>query len=557
VASIHTWTFLAGLGLFLYGISLMEKVTKLVAGRSFKLFLQRATKNPIKAILGGTIITGIIQSSSVVILMLMSFVESGIISFQNALAVLIGSNLGTTVDSWFIAAVGFKFNIQSYALPVIAITAIAMFFTEKRIKLYDTLNFIFAIGILLFGFSLMKDGAGQLVLKFHLAEYNHYNLIVILFVGFILTVLIQSSSATVAIALTALYTHALSFPAAACIIIGSETGTTIKFLVSSIKGGAEKRMLAWGDFIFNLFTTIIAFSALPLIVYFITKIVGIGDPMIALVFFQSFINLVSIIIFAPFIRPFSNWLAKRFQSGNPAGRNNFYLNLSAKNGPAPETLQKAAFDMLQRVIGFHNKIFGRSLNGESNSLLQQIKSYTRVHGTTDEEYLLIKETEGNILKFHCSLQKDGLSEPDNEKIRNCLASIRQSIHAAKSVHDIRHNLQVFNSSANNILFFQNSLLQEEWQTFSAHFSELMHQGRREDLSGELEKLMRLATGQFKQHEDAIEEFLTNGELNEVESSTLLNVYQECLSSKKALLRSLALLDLEQPGSFIYLDKSLY
>lgn len=235
----------------------MEQATKKIVGRSFKLFLRNHTNNLLKAILGGTVITGLIQSSSVVILMLMSFVEAGILSFRNALGVLIGSNLGTTVDSWFYATIGFKFNLQSYSLPIIALVSIIMFFTQRRKQLYNSLYFIFSIGILLLGFGFMKEGAEQLVLKFNLTAYADYNLFFILFAGFILTVLIQSSSATIAIALTALHAQALSFPAAACVIIGSEAGTTIKFLISSLQGSPDKRMLAWGDFLFNVFTVII------------------------------------------------------------------------------------------------------------------------------------------------------------------------------------------------------------------------------------------------------------------------------------------------------------
>ena len=194
--------------------------------------------------------------------MLMSFVEAGVISFRNALGLLIGSNLGTTVVSWFIATVGFKFNLQAYSLPIIAITGLIMFFTEKRRQLYDSLYFIFSMGILLLGFGFMKEAAEQLVLKFDIASYAGYNLFFILIIGFFLTVLIQSSAATVAIALTALHAHALAFPAAACLIIGSELGTTIKIVFGSLRGNAESKMLAWGDFFFNLITVIFSFSLL-------------------------------------------------------------------------------------------------------------------------------------------------------------------------------------------------------------------------------------------------------------------------------------------------------
>ncbi|MEP7165705.1 MAG: Na/Pi symporter [Ferruginibacter sp.] len=548
--SIDTWKFLAGLGLFLYGISLMETVTRNLAGRSFKLFLRDHTNNLVKAVFGGTVLTGLIQSSSVVILMLMSFVGAGVISFRNALGVLLGSNLGTTVDSWFYATIGFKFNLQNYSLPIIAIAGIIMFFTQRRKKLYDSLYFIFSIGILLLGFGFMKEGAEQLVMKFNLAAYADYNLVFILFIGFILTVIIQSSSATIAIALTALHTHALTFPAAACVIIGSEAGTSIKFLLSSFQGSAEKRMLAWADLIFNLVTVIVSFSLLSWIILFIRNIVGIKDPLVGLVFFQSFINFISILIFLPFVNIFSRWLKKAFFNKKLRGDIAFNKDQPVIPELAAALLLEAGYDILRRVIYFHKKIFNTSVPENANGFFSGLRSFARVHGTTEREYSLIKETEGDILKYYTGLQKDDLVKTDYEKVNYSLTAIRQSIHAAKSVHDIQHNLQAFNASANDFLFRQYGLLQKEWKDFEVQLYVLMEDEDGAGLKAGFENSMKLAASRFQVHTGNIERSLADRELSEIEASTLLNVYQEILSSQKALLRALELLKLNvgKPGS---------
>ncbi len=523
----------------------MEQVTKRIAGRSFKLFLRHQTGSLAKAIFGGTIITGLIQSSSVVILMLMSFVEAGVISFRNALGLLIGSNLGTTLDSWFIATVGFKFNLQAYSLPIIAITGLIMFFTERRRQLYDSLYFIFSIGILLLGFGFMKESAEQLVLKFNIASYADYNLIIILLIGFILTVLIQSSSATVAIALTALHAHALTFPAAACIIIGSELGTTIKIVIGSMQGNSENKMLAWGDFFFNLFTVIVSFSLLSWIIIFIHDIIGITDPLIGLVFFQSFINLMSIILFLPFIRIFSGWLARMFHKKKPIRTDYFNTQIPVIPKLAPVVLHKAGIDILTRVIKFHSKIFGLEAPTHSNNFWNWFKTFTRVHGTTDNEYFLVKETEGDILKYYIALQKDELSK-EEYKIINCyILAVRQSIHAAKSVYDIKHNLKAFHSSGNNYLFHEYTIFQQKWKVFETICNGLLIQKNEDELRTGLESSMKQAFKQFADNKIAIEKPIRNRELDKMEASTLLNVYHEILSSKKALLRAIALLKLKE------------
>ena len=535
--------------MFLYGIRLMEQVTKRIAGRSFKLFLRQHTGNLAKAIFGGTIITGLIQSSSVVILMLMSFVEAGVISFRNALGLLIGSNLGTTADSWFIATVGFKFNLQAYSLPIIAITGLIMFFTEKRRQLYDSLYFIFSMGILLLGFGFMKEAAEQLVLKFDIASYAGYNLFFILIIGFFLTVLIQSSAATVAIALTALHAHALAFPAAACLIIGSELGTTIKIVFGSLRGNAESKMLAWGDFFFNLITVIFSFSLLSWIIIFIREIVGIKDPLIGLVFFQSFINLMSIILFLPFIRLFSHWLAKMFHKKKQVSTDSFNIQIPVIPKLAPVVLHKAGMNILQRVLKFHSKIFGLEVPSHSNILWNKIKTFTRIHGTTDNEYFLIKETEGDVLKYYIALQKDELTKEEYENINRTILAVRQTIHAAKSVYDIKHNLRTFHSSGNNYLFHVYTLFREEWQVFETDCSRLLTEKNEDELRMAVESSMKLAFKQFEANKCSIEKPLEYQKLDKMEASTLLNVYHEILSSKKALLRAVALLNLKEtiPG----------
>ncbi|MEO6670326.1 MAG: Na/Pi symporter [Ferruginibacter sp.] len=541
MSSIYTWKFLAGLGLFLYGLSLMEQVTKAMAGRPFKLFLRKHTNSLPKAIIGGTFITGLIESSSVIILMLMSFVSAGIISFRNAFGVLIGSNLGTTIDSWFIGTVGFTINLQSYSLPVIALTSIAMFFLEKRKRLHDTLYFIFSLGILLLGFGFMKEGAEQLVIKFNIAAYADLNLLFLVLTGFILTVIIQSSSATVAITLTALHANALSFPAAAAVIIGSEVGTTIKFLFSSIKGSAGSKMLAWGDLFFNLFTAAIAYLFLFPIIYFIQKVVGIREPMLALVFFQSFINLLAIVLFLPFIRPFSNWLERIFSKANGNAEVVFDKELPQVPELVPAFMIRAANNILTRVLAFHSKIFEAGMLDGRKGFLPAWNSFTRKHGSTNNEYLRIKETEGDYLKYCSQLNDEFLSKQDFAGVERSLVSIRQCIHAAKSVHDIREDLKVFRSSANTYLFRQDDLIHQDWETFLKAYNKLFQTGIETGIEDALLRLKETSVDRYNQFGKEVMLALSNKEVDQIEASTLLNVYQEMLSSKKALIRACAFL----------------
>nr|MBP6665374.1 Na/Pi cotransporter family protein [Chitinophagales bacterium] len=208
--NLEIWRFLAGIGFFIHGMGQIENVLKNVSGRSLKLFISRNTQNLFKAIAIGAIITGIAQSSSVVSLIVLAFVEAGVITFRNALGLILGTNLGTTLSSWIVATVGFKVNITGYAFPIIAITTIGMFFFEKKRNLYNLFSLFFAIGILFLGLGFMKESAEILVSHIDLSAYTNHSITFYVLFGFVLTTIIQSSAATVALTLTAIYTGVLT-----------------------------------------------------------------------------------------------------------------------------------------------------------------------------------------------------------------------------------------------------------------------------------------------------------------------------------------------------------
>ena len=536
--NLEIWKFLAGLGFFLYGMSQLETVLKNVSGRSLKLFLKRNTQSLFKAIFGGAIITGIVQSSSVVSLIVLAFVESGIITFRNALGVILGTNLGTTLDSWIVATVGFKLNVLSYSLPVIAITAVGMFFFEKRRNLYNLFAIFFALGILFLGLGFMKEGALQLVKDFDIKAFTQYNTFVFVIIGFILTTIIQSSSATIAITLTAIYTGVLTFPSAAAIVIGAEVGTTIKILLWGMKGSADKKRVAWGNFIYNIFTASIAFIFLHWLIYFIENIFQIDDPLIGLVFFQTSINIISIALFIPFLNLFSKWLERKFITDSSNGNSYISKNLSLLPVLATDTLRNEAVNLLKKTLLFNKNILCYE-NPPSEGLLGNIKSLTRTYTNMEEEYDRLKQTEGDILGYYASIQENNLGKEDAMLMLQYVNAVRQSVYAAKAIKDIAHNLKDFDASANDILHQQSAIIRNEWATWDGSFNELFNLSDQREIYIEIEKLTTNALAQEQIRKSEVMSQLKNNQLTEVEASTLMNVHLELLSCKKSLLSALS------------------
>ncbi len=550
---MDTWKFFAGLGLFLYGMTLMEHVLKSLSGRSFKLFLRKYTQSLAKAITGGALIAALVQSSSVVSLLVLAFVESGTITLRNALGVILGSNLGTTLTSWIVATIGFNLDIEHYSLPVIAISAIAMFFLREQKRLYDIFRLFFAFGILFLGLAFMKVAAELFVKDLNLSVYGQYGLWVFVVIGFGITLLIQSSSATVAITLTALYSQVLTFPMAAAIVIGSELGTTIKIVLAGLNGTADKKRVAWGNFTFNLITCVIAFIFLPWIIIFIQDVVQIKDTLIGLVFLQTLINFFSIIIFLPFIDVFANWLKKKVKNKDHHDASFISNRLPVVPELAVDALLHEGENLLRKTMGINKLIFHID-HVHSQGFL---KSLGRNGNSATVMYSRLKQTEGSILDYYARLQTADLSQEQYGLINQYITTMRFCIRAAKSMKDISHNLKDFESTANDTIHKQYHDLQNNWKEFDLSFLGLLDVEDKKILFGELALLMKKAFENQKNQSSEIIDALRKKHLNEIETSTLMNVDHELLSVKKSLLRALAHLKLtaSQADEFEFLPGS--
>ncbi|MBL0146237.1 MAG: Na/Pi cotransporter family protein [Chitinophagaceae bacterium] len=299
-ASFSIWKMLAGVAFFLLAMNFMEASLKHLANRKFKLFIKYQTHNKLKAIGGGAIATGLLQSSSIVNLLVLSMVGAGVVQMENALAIILGSNLGSTFSSWIVALFGFDYNIENLMLPIAGVAGILMAFINTESKKYLWLKFMFSLAFLFIAFGFIKTGMEGFVKQTDLSVFTQYPVIIFLLLGVLLTAIVQSSSATMALALSALYTNAISLYVATAIILGSEIGTTLKLFFVPANGIAAKKRVALGNFLFNCITVFFIFILLWPINNLITNVLKITNKLFALVFFQTFINFCSIILFTPF-----------------------------------------------------------------------------------------------------------------------------------------------------------------------------------------------------------------------------------------------------------------
>ena len=537
--SFDIWKSLAGVAIFLLGMKFLEESLRQLAGRPFKLFLKKQTSNKLKAIGGGAIVTGLLQSSSVVGLMVLAFVGAGVITMQNALAIFLGANLGTTINSWIVALLGFKFNIESFALPITAVAGIGYALFNKESRLYKWSGFLLGFGFLFVGLSYIKTGIEELVKTIDLQQFSESPLIIFFLIGFLITSLIQSSSATVVITLSALNAGAVSLTAAMAIVLGAELGTTIKLLLASIKGIPAKKRVSLGNLIFNSITVLIVLVFLTPLHRFITEVIGIKDNLIALVFFQSLVNLVGIVLFYPFLGVFGRFLENRFKD-----EDNMTLFIH-KVPPSEADLAIDAFEQenkhfLQTVVDFCLKCF------DLEEAIENIRDKKARKRSLTEQYEFIKNLYGEMHTYSLRVQSATISNEDREKLERLVSSSRNTMYAAKSMKDAIPDIEQLRNSSNDIkhdFYLQTGKAVEQ---FCTRIISLLQKESVEP--GVVIEIFKSVPEEYNNSLKFLYRDKIAGHVSEIEITTLVNFNREIFSVFKSLMFGLKDLFLEKEQS---------
>jgi len=529
-SSFDVWKMLAGVAFFLLAMNFMETTLRLLAGRRFKLFLKKETTSKVKAIGGGAIVTALLQSSSIVNLLVLSMVGAGVVKMENALALMLGSNLGTTLNSWIVATLGFNYNIESIVLPVAGISGIFMAFINNESKWFLWLRFLFSLAFLFVALGFIKSGMEEFVKETDLSFFNQYPLIIFPLLGILLTTIVQSSSATVALTLSALHSNAITLQVATAIVLGSEIGTTFKLFLASAGGLASKKRVALGNFLFNTITAVILFFLLRPVNYFITEGLQIKDNLIALVFFQSLVNLGCILLFFPFLDLFGKFLMSRFSDQQDES---FYISKVAVYDAslALEALENETKHFISHVIDY-------SL--ESFNLKENIKSdhaeHKKFHSkTVTEKYDYIKQLHGEMHGFYLRLQNTSLAKDETERLNQLISSIRNGMYAAKNIRDAQHDIQQMSNSSNDIKYSFYTLSREKLLNFYQHIQLLLDRQKGINYFEELSAVYQSVTKGYSEALQSLYKESLARHVSETEISTLINFNRELYTSFKSLL----------------------
>ena len=356
---------LGGIGLFLLGMNLMTDGLKLAAGPALERILASSTKTRMRGLASGALITALVQSSSAVTVAAIGFVNAGLLTLGQSLWVLFGANVGTTMTGWLVALVGLKFRIELLALPLIGVGMALRLSGENSRR--GALGLALAgFGVLFLGIDMLRLSFSGFATGFSLNEFGGMpGTLVMVLSGILMTVLMQSSSASLTIALTAAQGGLITIAGAAGMVIGANVGTTVTALIAAIGATPNAKRAASAHVLFNLLTGAVALLLLPVLLWLVEVLRELLDldsaPAATLALFHTVFNLLGVALMWPLVGRLSDFLNRRFRTAEEDEARPRYLDANVAEVPY------LALDALQREVrrmgGIALRILREAMNG--------------------------------------------------------------------------------------------------------------------------------------------------------------------------------------------------
>ncbi|MEM9823749.1 MAG: Na/Pi cotransporter family protein [Bacteroidota bacterium] len=391
------------LAFFIYGMKIMSEGIQRAAGSKLRNILRTMTKNRVVGVFSGFLVTAFLQSSSATTVMVVSFANAGLLTLVESIGVIMGANIGTTVTAWLIAIFGFKMKISAFALPLIAIALPLTFFKRDFAK--NVGETILGFAILFMGLALLKDAVPDLknnpeVLNFlsSWTNYGRFSVILFTMVGTVLTIIIQSSSAAMALTLALLFAGVLPFEVAAAMVLGENIGTTITANIAALVGNVHAKRAARAHFIFNVVGVIWMVALFP---FFIDFVKSMWEPFqqfllnfipdldkeqeeLQLSLFHTTFNIINTFMMLGFVNVIARVVTKLVPSTGDED-DAYRLEYIGNNIKTPELsileLQKevAKFgEVTGRMSGFTRNLIRSTESKVQNEMLERLAKYEEI-----------------------------------------------------------------------------------------------------------------------------------------------------------------------------------
>ena len=481
----------AGVSIFLFGMIALEEGFRAFTGGLLEKILRRTTDKLWKSLSFGVVTTTLMQSSSLVSVITISFLSAGLIGLAAGIGIIFGANLGTTTGAWLVAGLGLKVKISAYAMPMLVFGVILIFQKSRSMK---GLGYILAgLGFLFLGIHHMKEGFESFRETIDLVAYavpGFAGLMLFSLIGVAATVIMQSSHATLVLIITALAAQQITYENALALAIGANIGTTITAIIGSMSANIEGKRLAAAHLVFNLVTglvAILAINQLVIVVDYLSEVGGIAadDYTLKLAVFHTIFNLLGIVLMIPFINRLVTLLNRLFVTEVVDVVQPLYLNDAALEFPEAvfesvrketEHLYDNAFEVMAQGINLRP---GDILSDQDLDELVQ-RPGKAVPFDIDVEYeRKVKVLYSAIIEY---ISRSQLTMPSefSEQLYNLRQSARNIVEALKDIKHLQKNLSQYITS-------DNANIRREYNIIRAQLAKVLRKLDRVRQQGEGEK----------------------------------------------------------------------
>ncbi len=441
---------IGSLGLFLYGMKTMSEGLQKFAGDRLRRILTAMTTNRVTGMLTGVLITALIQSSSATTVMVVSFVNAGLLTLGQSIGVIMGANIGTTVTAWIISALGFKIDIAAFALPMLAF-AIPLFFSSKSQR-KSMGEFIFGFAFLFMGLQSLKVNAPDLganpdMLAFvqNYTDLGFFSIILFLIIGAVLTMIVQASAATMAITLIMCANGWIDYHLGVALVLGENIGTTITANLAALTGNTQARRAALAHLVFNVFgvmwVLLLFYPFTDCVSWFVEHVMGMTDPAVAVSFklaaFHTAFNISNTFIMIWFVHFIEKTVCSLIK---PKMEDEEYRLRYISGG----MLSTAELSILQahKEMSLFAERTARMLNMVKELFYEKneeafLKTYARV-----EKYESISDRmEIEIANYLTQVSEGRLSSESKEEIRLMLRAVSEIESIADSCNNMARSIK--------------------------------------------------------------------------------------------------------------------
>ncbi len=547
---------IAGIAIFLIGMHYMENGFKLLSGGALEDILEKFTNTTPKAIGAGFMVTAVVQSSSLVSVIIISFLSAELIGLTQAVGIVFGSNIGTTATAWLVSSFGLKIKIAQYALPMLIFGVIMQFSRENVYKGIGSV--LIGLGFIFLGIAYMKDGFETLKEGLDLAEYamqGYPGVFVYILFGAVATVVIQSSSATMAIIITALATGQIDYINALSLAIGANVGTTVTAALGAMASNKNGKRLAVAHFIFNIITGIIAvifIYQLKTLVDMLAPLFSISEDNYAmkLALFHSVFNVIGVLAVAPFTKQLVRYLESIFVMKEEGRGQPKYLTNEVMQIPASAlaAIRKETIHLYDKSL----EAIVHAMNLHRSAIFSDIDIDKVIKRSRSPIKIDINQIYQDDLKnlysaiiHYSSLSQSYMSQEDNNKIYELKLTARKIIEMVKDVRELQKNLNLFSKSHNTFILDEYNKLRIQLIKVLRVIQEVRDYEGEEDIMTRIEVQKEKLKENEKTLNENIDTMIRDNQIDSKMASSLINDVGFTFSICKKLLSSATILWVKQ------------